>query len=109
MRTVVLPLGAILSRFLIPAFGFASIGLLTMLYISYPYIYHKAMSWMIAAPGPHPFIDWEYVPSVIRCWTQGVNVYVYVPCYTALPDMIGFDYSPLWLRLTFIRFADGSN
>ena len=76
----------VISRLLIPAFGFASIGLLAILYIHYPYIYDKAMTAIMAAPFSHPFVDWEYIPSVIRCWTEGVNVYVNNPMLHGHPQ-----------------------
>jgi hypothetical protein len=77
--------------------------MLTFLYISYYPLYLTAMTAMINFPKSDPFADWEYVPSTIRCWTQGIDVYVENTCYGE--DV--FNYSPLWLRLTFIRFAGG--
>jgi hypothetical protein len=52
-------------------------------------------------------MDWEYTPSAVRCWTQGVDVYAGNRCYTATHDFWGFNYSPLLLRFTFLRYADG--
>ena len=93
-------------RLAIPACGLALIGLLAILYVNYPYIYHKLMTAFVALPFSRPFIDWEFIPSAVTCWVQGIDVYVNNTCYAAVPDM-GHPYSPLWLRLTFIQFADG--
>jgi len=52
-------------------------------------------------PFPHPFIDWEWLPSAAACWNRGVDVYVDNTCYT--PVAHGrHNYSPLWLRATFL-------
>ena len=57
-------------------------------------------------PGPHPFVDWEYVPSAIRCWSEGVNVYNDNTCYTVWGEPQPFLYSPLLLRATFVAAGE---
>ena len=110
MRTVIFPLRPALSRVGIPVIGLALVVLFTILYIRHAYLYNKTISALIVYPPySHPFIDWEWIPSSIECWHRGVNVYLRIPCYA--PSLNGineiFNYSPLWLRLSFIRFADG--
>jgi hypothetical protein len=52
-------------------------------------------------PFSHPFIDWEWVPSAVACWNQGVDVYVDNTCYAPIAHG-RHAYSPLWLRATFL-------
>jgi hypothetical protein len=103
---VTLPLRPVLSRLWIPMIGLASIALLAALCVNYPRAYHKAMTAIMTAPYSRPFVDWEAVPAWIECWSKGVDVYIdNIPCLP-LPNA-GFNYSPLLLRLTLIRFAYG--
>ena len=102
------PLRPVLPRLAISVIGLASIALLAILYVNYPHIYYKAMTLIIFSVGPHPFIDWEWIPSSIECWHKGVDVYLHVTCWVPDPN-VPFIYSPLWLRLTFIRFVYGWN
>jgi hypothetical protein len=96
---------------MIPVIGLTLVALFTILYVNHTYLYNKTISAIIAYPPPysHPFIDWKWIPSSIECWHRVVDVYLSIPCYA--PSLNGlsptFDYSPLWLRLTFIRFAEG--
>jgi hypothetical protein len=94
------------SRFVMPAIGVAALALFAALYVYHPYTYQKVMTAIITLPGPHPFVDWEWLPAAIECWTKALDVYVYNPCYAEVPNW-GFNYSPLWLRITFIRYAHG--
>lgn len=103
---VTLPLRPVLSRLWIPMIGLASVALLAALGVNYPRAYHKAMTAIMTNPWSRPFVDWEAVPAWIECWSKGVDVYIdNIPCLP-LPNG-GFTYSPLLLRLTFIRFAYG--
>jgi len=52
-------------------------------------------------PWDYPFMDWEWVPSSIHCWAEGVNVYLENTCYAPVPH-IKYAYSPLLLRATFL-------
>ena len=103
------PLTPVLSRLVIPMIGLASVVLLATLYfsdphINYPHIYRKVIAAIMWYPWDHPFGDWQYVVSAIECWNKSVDVYVHSACVGSDGPFI---YSPLWLRLTFIRFADG--
>jgi hypothetical protein len=93
------------SRFVIPAAGLTALGLFALVYVKYPNIYKTAITVIIDLPGPYPFMDWEYIPSAVRCWTQGVDVYTSNTCYKAAHDF--WVYSPLLLRFGFIRYAEG--
>jgi hypothetical protein len=97
---------AVLRRLAIPTIGLSLLGLFSALFVNHPHVYQTVMAAIMKMPFPHPFVDWEWIPSSIECWTKGVDVYASVPCYEPLPTM-GFSYSPLWLRVTFLRFVDG--
>jgi hypothetical protein len=98
---------ASLARFVIPAAGLTALGLFALVYVKYPNTYQTAMTVIIDSPGPYPFIDLEYIPSAVRCWTHGVDVYTNNICYNSMHDYWGYDYSPLLLRFRFIRYLDG--
>jgi len=66
-----------------------------------PNVYMILLSIMIKLPAPHPFTDWEWIPSSVRCWAEGVDVYVNNTCFKS-GDNLAFNYSPLWLRLSFL-------
>lgn len=100
------PVRRILPRLAIPAFGLVSITLLATFYVTSEAVYHEAMTAVMVLPTAHPFVDWEEIPAAIECSSKGFNVYLHDPCFTAVQNS-KFDYSPLWLRLTFIRYADG--
>jgi hypothetical protein len=44
-------------------------------------------------------MDWEFIGAGIKCWNEGINVYITNPC-----DLWNrpHNYSPLWLQATFI-------
>ncbi len=91
---------SLLPRFVIPAIGLASMALLSFLYVIQPHAYQSIMEALIRFPGPHPFADWDWLQSNIRCWAQGADAYNRT-CFAVWPDVL-FDYSPLWLRASFI-------
>jgi hypothetical protein len=97
--------GTVLSRLAIPAIGLASLALFAGLYVNHPYVYQTVMTAFIKVPWSL-FADWEWIPSVIECWTKGVNVYVNNTCSLSFTNAT-FNYSPLWLRITFLQFAHG--
>ena len=96
----------VLSRLWIPIIGLASVALLAMLYVNYPRAYHKVMTAIMTAPYSRPFIDWEFIPAYIECWSKGIDVYIDDNTCRPLPNY-GLVYSPLLLRLTPIRSAYG--
>ena len=96
----------ILSRLAIPAIGLASLASLAWLHLVHPFVYQNIMNALIKLPLQYPFADWEWIPSVIECWTKDVDVYLNNTCSHSFTNAT-FNYSPLWLRVTFLRFADG--
>ena len=92
------------ARLIVPACGLLAIYFTGFLYVSdYPSYFRLLTAWMLA-PFPHPFIDWEWIPSAVECWHKGVDVYVDNTCY--LPVAHGrHNYSPLWLRATFLPYG----
>lgn len=75
--------------------------LLSLAYVFAMPLYLGVLRFVSVQPWEHPFIDWEWVPSSIQCWAQGVNVYLDNTCYEPVPH-IKFAYSPLMLRATFL-------
>jgi hypothetical protein len=82
------------------------LSLVTFLYIEYPYAYIKLINGMIIHRAPYPFADWEYIPSAVRCWSEGVNVYINNTCQTVWKNPQPFPYSPLLLRATFLELGE---
>jgi hypothetical protein len=82
--------------------GLAALLLVVMLYVFAPTLYGYLMAAMIKVPAPHPFTDFEWVPSAVLCWSRGVDVYLNNTCYFEHVGL-GFNYSPLWLRLSFLK------
>jgi hypothetical protein len=91
-----------LSRFAVSVAGVSVFALVAALYLVSPAMYLHVMYAMMKVPAPHPFVDWEWIPSAVLCWSEGVNVYVNNTCYHVWSNL-GFNYSPLWLRLIFLR------
>jgi len=89
-------------RFAVSACGLLALSFVTFLYMKYPYVYMKLINGMIKFRAPHPFMDWEYIPSAIRCWSEGVDVYTDNTCFMAWGSLQPFPYSPLLLRATFL-------
>jgi len=75
------------------------------LLIAAPDVYTLILRLMIKLPAVRPFTDWEWIPASVRCWSEGVDVYVNNTCYKS-GDNLGFNYSPVWLRLGFLKYAD---
>lgn len=83
-------------------FGLAALAFFALLYILNRYLYFTIIDWWSFRPFKYPFIDLVYIPAQIDCWNQGIDVYAATPC-----DPLGrvHDYSPLWLRLSFLAHA----
>ena len=69
-------------------------------------LYLAILQTVSVQPWAHPFMDWEWVPSSVQCWAQGVNVYLDNTCYEPVPH-IKFAYSPLILRAGFLPTSEG--
>ena len=93
------------SRYVVPAAGLLALAVGVLLYLYVPRAYFHVMAMMIRVPAPRAFTDWEWIPSAVRCWSEGVNVYLGNPCFP-LEENQGYNYSPLWLRLSFLRYAE---
>lgn len=102
-------LRAMLTSRSVPLLATAVFLVLLACYLSAPQAYHTLMDWSGAPPvylnpeGPghwdQPFFDTRFVLGLLKCWRQGIDVYIVNPC-----DPIGRlqDYSPIWLRFGFI-------
>jgi hypothetical protein len=82
----------------VPACVFAAILGFVGLYVLDRALYFSILGLWAFSPFKYPFIDAEYIGEAIKCWHQGVDIYLSNPC-----DELGrlFDYSPLWLRMSF--------
>ena len=89
-------------RLMAPICGLLLLTFFVFIYIEDPKLYASLMRAMIKIPAAHAFIDWEYVVSAIRCWSEGVDVYAHNTCFEVWPDE-PFAYSPLLLRATLLR------
>lgn len=88
------------ARWLLPGIGLAAFAAFVALYWADAPLYFAIMKIAIKLPFHRLFVDWEWLPSSMECWQQGVNVYVGNTCY--FWQGLAFNYSPLWLRLTFL-------
>jgi hypothetical protein len=89
-------------RWVVPFLGLLVLASMTLIYVVDRPVYYRIMVFEMLGPYRFPFIDGAQMPAVIRCWQQGVDVYV-----TSLPCDLAdrpFAYSPLWLRATFLSF-----
>ncbi len=90
----------LLLRCGVPLLVLALFLLMAVLYVTDFHNYFRFSATLFGyIPGRQPFFDWEFISAGIKCWNEGVNVYLANPC-----DAAGrpHDYSPLWLRATFI-------
>ncbi len=88
-------------RLIIPAICLTLLAFMVELYVNFGNVYTSVLTMWMLWPFPHPFIDWEWLPSAAACWNRGVDVYIDNTCYT--PVAHGrHNYSPLWLRATFL-------
>jgi hypothetical protein len=83
-------------------FGLIALAAFSALYVLHRETYFAVIDWWSFHPFAYPFLDLFYVSSQVECWRQGIDVYVQNPC-----DPLGRvqDYSPLWLRLSFLASA----
>ena len=74
-----------------------------VLYVSDRPIYFTTLNALHEHPYTTPFLDTRFVTAQAECWARGIDVYAYNPC-----DPLGrtHDYSPLWLRLSFLARSD---
>ena len=87
-------------RCLVPLLGLTLLGVLAALYVVDFKDYHRVLATLFGFnTNPDPFFDWDYIRAGIKCWNEGINVYVTNPC-----DLMNrpHGYSPLWLRAVFI-------
>jgi hypothetical protein len=88
-----------MMRCLVPLLGLALLAIFAALYTLDPKAYHQALISIGVSPFRYPFLDWESITAVIKCWHRGINVYITNPC-----DVLHrvHSYSPLWLRAVFV-------
>jgi hypothetical protein len=91
---------------MIPAAGVVAMIALALLYYLEPRAYYRVFKFIGIAPLRYPFLDLQFILASVHCWQQGIDVYVNDPC-----DVLGrpFDYSPLWLRFTFLPGTNWTN
>jgi hypothetical protein len=86
-------------RCLVPLLGLTLLAIFAELYAIDPTAYYRALARIGIDVWKYPFVDWEYFGPTIKCWNEGINVYITNPC-----DAVNrpHAYSPLWLRADFI-------
>ena len=86
-------------RCLVPLLGLALLAIFAALYTVDPKVYYRSLVAVGVPAWTYPFIDWEFIGAGIKCWSEGVNVYITNPC-----DLLNrpHNYSPLFLRAVFI-------
>jgi hypothetical protein len=86
-------------RCLVPLLGLTLLAIFATLYSIDPETYYRVFITIGIRPFKYPFLDWEYIGAGVKCWNQGINVYITNPC-----DVLNrpHGYSPLWLRAVFI-------
>jgi hypothetical protein len=62
-------------------------------------LYQAILSLWSFGPFRYPFLDLIYVGAGVECFHKGIDVYLTNPCDPL--DRV-HDYSPLWLRMTFL-------
>jgi hypothetical protein len=83
----------------------AAFAAVAAIYFAAPGAYVAFMTALIKVPVEALFADWVWLSSSVECWQRGVNVYADNPCFLWPSNAIysnAFNYSPLWLRLSFI-------
>jgi hypothetical protein len=86
-------------RCLVPLLGLSLLAIFAALYMVDPTAYYRALVTIGVPAWTYPFIDWEFIGAGIKCWSEGINVYITNPC-----DLLNrlHNYSPLFLRAVFI-------
>ena len=86
-------------RCLVPLLGLALLAIFAALYTVDPKAYYRALDTIGVPAWTYPFIDWEVLGAAIKCWSEGINVYITNPCDVLNRPHV---YSPLFLRAVFI-------
>jgi hypothetical protein len=91
-------------RCLVPLLGLALLAVFAGLYTVGSEAYYRALKSIGVDAFTYPFLDWAFIGASIKCWSDGINVYITNPC-----DVLNrpYNYSPLFLRLAFIP-TDGA-
>jgi len=86
-------------RLIVPLIGLTLLSIFAVLYAVDTNAYLRALTAIGFIPFTHPFIDWEGIAAAIKCWHNGIDVYIADPC-----DELNwrYGYSPLLLRAVFI-------
>jgi hypothetical protein len=87
-------------RFIPTTVGVTIFAIFALLYLYHRDIYYVTLSFIGIHPWAYPFIDAEFMFAMKRCWRQGVDIYLSVPCDVIPGNKMA--YSPLWPRLPFL-------
>ena len=98
--------GLFLSRCTVSIAGLLAFAVVGVAYLRAPALFADITKLMLAWPPQWPFADWSLDLAWIKCWSEGVNVYLENTCRPEWQNgnFVGFNYSPLWLRFSFLRF-----
>jgi hypothetical protein len=86
-------------RYILPPLGLALLAIFAALYAFDIDAYSRVLTTIGIKPLKYPFMDWEAIGAVIKCWNNNIDVYIANPCdaFNRVHTL-----SPLWLRLVFI-------
>jgi hypothetical protein len=87
-------------RYVVPLLGLMLLAIFATLYAFEPNAYYRTLETIGIQPFKYPFLDWEYIGASIKCWNEGINVYITDPCDVL--NRVHDGYSPLWLRAVFL-------
>jgi hypothetical protein len=85
-------------RCVVPLVGLALLAIFATLYSVDRNAYYSILNKISYSPFTYPFLDWEFISASIKCWSEGINVYINNCDVMNTP----FNYSPLWLRAVFV-------
>jgi len=94
-----------MSRWSVPVTCLFVVAGMTSRYIGAPDLYTLIPRLMIKLPAVRLLTEWAWIPASVRCWSEGVDVYVNNTCYKS-GDNMGFNYSPMLLHLGFLKYVD---
>ena len=86
-------------RYILPLLGLALLAIFAVLYAFDIDAYSRVLATIGIKPLKYPFMDWEAIAAVIKCWNNNIDVYIANPCdaFNRVHTL-----SPLWLRAVFI-------
>jgi hypothetical protein len=67
-------------RYILPLLGLALLAIFAVLYAFDIDAYYRVLTTIGIKPFKYPFLDWEAIGAVIKCWNNNIDVYITNPC-----------------------------